>query len=246
MVRAIRALERIRDATGGNGIPFANKWARGVAEEALKEQEQRTSNPLVAWLRETAAMGLGYSPMRMRCTEAADEIERLMAENKILRGERDTIEADWYDDSVAVRLRRCTEAYTKMWKERDRLRAALVKIRDDYGGEGDHRAPLWAAEALAGAAVSHVVDEKAGDSPQRDTDETEHFLPLSAPELCKDRLADETSPALSEILAVQRIANEMMRGECQHDWHPRGEPGRIQTCAKCLTQRLPENGEGGL
>lgn len=31
-------LERIRDATGGNGLPFANKWARGVAEETLGEE----------------------------------------------------------------------------------------------------------------------------------------------------------------------------------------------------------------
>jgi len=31
------ALHQIKDATGGNGLPFANKWARGIAEEALKE-----------------------------------------------------------------------------------------------------------------------------------------------------------------------------------------------------------------
>jgi DNA (cytosine-5)-methyltransferase 1 len=30
------ALEQIKGATGGNGLPFANKWARGIAEEALK------------------------------------------------------------------------------------------------------------------------------------------------------------------------------------------------------------------
>jgi hypothetical protein len=29
------ALARIRDATGGNGLPFANKWARSIAAEAL-------------------------------------------------------------------------------------------------------------------------------------------------------------------------------------------------------------------
>lgn len=30
------ALQKIATATGGNVIPFANKWARGVAEDALE------------------------------------------------------------------------------------------------------------------------------------------------------------------------------------------------------------------
>lgn len=43
MVRAIEALKRIRDATGGNGLPFANKWARGVAEECLLMLDETTT-----------------------------------------------------------------------------------------------------------------------------------------------------------------------------------------------------------
>ena len=33
--RLVAGLERIKNATGGNGLPFANKWARGVAEDTL-------------------------------------------------------------------------------------------------------------------------------------------------------------------------------------------------------------------
>ena len=36
-LRQLAVLKRIAGATGGNGLPFANKWARSVAEEAVQE-----------------------------------------------------------------------------------------------------------------------------------------------------------------------------------------------------------------
>lgn len=125
-------------------------------------------------------------------------------------------------------------------QEIERLRAALEKYGDHY----DRHCPAVSSDkakcdcGFREALASHVVDEKAGDSPQGDTDETTEGRWVCTPDDPKDKDAAKV---------VEGIANYLYNGSCDPKapviQRPCSKCGRlcnVEVCAKCAA----ENGEG--